>query len=274
MGATKELTIMISEERRDILMALLGQIGFEGFWEEPDRFTAYIGEEQYQKKVVQDILNQQGITGDQVRVNILSNRNWNKSWESNFPPVEVDSYVQIVADFHHPKSGFEHTIHITPKMSFGTGHHETTRLMIQMMQSVSMNKKQVLDMGCGTGVLGILAAKEGASQVCAIDIDEWSCQNTLENSARNSLDNLRVLKGGREVIPTVEFQIILANINLNVLLADMSVYAEHLAPGGLLLLSGFRPQDEPEILACAHREQLVDLRKSSQGDWMTILFQR
>lgn len=274
MGATKELTIIISEERREILMALLGNIGFEGFWEEKDRFTAYIAKEEYQAESLQLILDQQAITPEQVLVNILSDQNWNKSWESNFPPVEVDSYVQIVAHFHEPKPDFHHTIHITPKMSFGTGHHETTRLMVRMMATMDFSGKNVLDMGCGTGVLGILASCEQAASVTAIDIDEWSYLNTLENIATNQRTNVRTLEGGVEVIPDDPFDIILANINLNVLLSDIPAYARRLNAGGLLLVSGFRPQDEAVIQTCASDQKLSDLRKSSEGDWMTILFQK
>lgn len=274
MGATKELTITISEEQREILMALLGGIGYEGFWEEENRFTAYIAEEEFREEQLQSILSQQGISKDRVLVNILSDQNWNKSWESNFPPVEVDSYVQIVAHFHELKPDFQHTIHITPKMSFGTGHHETTRLMIRMMKSVDFSEKTVLDMGCGTGVLAILASLEEASVVTAIDIDEWSYLNTIDNISANQRINIDTLEGGVEKIPAISYDVILANINLNVLLSDIPAYVSHLKEGGYLLLSGFRPQDEAAIMTCAESQELSDLRKSSEGDWMTILFQK
>lgn len=271
---TKELTVLMPEENRDIMMALLGNVGYEGFWENEEGFKAYLPEEEFNEAYLREILTGQGLEEDQFSVQDLADQNWNQSWESNFPPVRVDQQVQIVADFHEVLPGFDYTIHITPKMSFGTGHHETTRQMIQAMKGIPFSGKTVLDMGCGTAVLAILAEKMGATDVTAIDIDEWGFLNAKDNVQENSCSTVSVIHGDSQVIPDKRFDIILANINRNVLLQDIPTYSAHLHDEGFLLMSGFRPEDEELIVKKTEAEKLSVLRKSREGEWLAILFQK
>lgn len=273
-GSTKELTVVMPEENRDVIMALLGNIGYEGFWEDEEGFKAYLPVEDYVESNLRDILTGMGLQEKQYSVQDLADQNWNHSWESHFPPVRVDKQLQIVAAFHEELPGFDYTIRITPKMSFGTGHHETTRQMIQAMKELSFTDKVVLDMGCGTAVLAILAEMMGASDVTAIDIDEWGYKNAIDNAQENACTTISVIQGDAEVIPAKSFDIILANINRNVLLQDIPVYVSHLNENGFLLMSGFRPEDEPLIVGKAEDEKLSVLRKSRAGEWMAILFQK
>lgn len=273
-GSTKELTVLMPEQNRDIVMALLGNIGYEGFWEDEEGFKAYLPAIDYDESNLKEILTGMGLQEKTFSVQDLADQNWNQSWESHFPPVRVDKQVQIVAAFHEVLPGFDYTIHITPKMSFGTGHHETTRQMIQTMKDLSLSEKVVLDMGCGTGVLAILAEMMGASDVTAIDIDEWGYKNAIDNVNENSCAAVSVIQGDAKVIPAKSFDIILANINRNVLLQDIPVYASHLNEHGFLLLSGFRPEDEAMMIDKAEGQKLSVLRKSRDGEWMAILFQK
>lgn len=273
-GLTKELTVLVSEENRDVIMALLGNIGYEGFWEDEDGFKAYLPKKEYDEPLLRDILTGMGLHEGNYSVQDLADQNWNQSWESNFPPVRVGQQVQIVADFHEVLPGFNYTIHITPKMSFGTGHHETTRQMIQAMNVIPFPETTVLDMGCGTAVLAILAEMMGATDVTAIDIDEWGYKNAVDNVKENACSTISVIQGDVQVIPGKRFDIILANINRNVLLQDIPAYSAHLQDNGFLLLSGFRPEDEPMIIEKTEAEKLSVLRKSLDGEWMAILFQK
>lgn len=273
-GSTKELTVAMSEDNRDIVMALLGSLGYEGFWENEEGFKAYLPVEEYNETQLKEILTGLGLEENKYSVQDLADQNWNQSWESNFPPVRVDQQVQIVADFHEVLPGFDYTIHITPKMSFGTGHHETTRQMIQAMKAIPFSGKTVLDMGCGTAVLAILAEKMGATDVTAIDIDEWGYQNAIDNAQENDCLTVSVIHGDAQVIPPKRFDIILANINRNVLLQDIPTYSAHLQDNGFLLMSGFRPEDEELIVKQTEAEKLSVLRKSREGEWLAILFQR
>lgn len=273
-GSTKELTVVVPEENRDIVMALLGNIGYEGFWEDEEGFKAYLPEDQFDKATLDEVLTGIGVQEEKYSIQDLADQNWNQSWESHFPPVRVGNQVQIVAGFHEVLPEFAHTIRITPKMSFGTGHHETTRLMIQGMDSIPFQNKTVLDMGCGTGVLAILAKMMGATDVTAIDIDEWGYKNATDNVAENGCEDIVVIQGDAAVIPSKTYDVILANINRNVLLQDTTVYASHLNETGFLLMSGFRPEDESLIVEVTEREKLSVLRKSRDGDWMAILFQK
>lgn len=273
-GVTKELTVVMPEGNRDVMMALLGNIGYEGFWEDDEGFKAYLSQEEYDEAQLREILTGMELPVEKYSVQDLADQNWNQSWESNFPPVRVDQQVQIVADFHEVLPGFAYTIHITPKMSFGTGHHETTRQMIQVMKTIPFSGTTVLDMGCGTAVLAILAEMMGATNVTAIDIDEWGYKNAIDNIQENSCSTISVIQGDVQVIPEKGFDIILANINRNVLLQDIPAYAAHLHDSGFLLLSGFRPEDESMILEKTQSEKLSVLRKSLDGEWMAILFQK
>ncbi|MEZ4686228.1 MAG: 50S ribosomal protein L11 methyltransferase [Bacteroidia bacterium] len=193
-------------------------------------------------------------------------------WEAAYESVKIDDFCQIVPSFHQPESGFTHTIHLDPKMSFGTGHHETTRIMVRQMKHIDFTGKRVLDMGCGTGVLGILALKLGAATVLGIDIDAWSAENGLENARRNMVE-MPIMLGDARAIPPEPFDIILANINRNVLLQDVGQYKKALKPEGTLLISGFLSRDLDLIKDTFKEYSLQPGMLIQEGDWLSLEFQ-
>ena len=214
----------------EILIAELGYLGFESFVENDDGITAYIPEEEYEDDILANVHILQSedftITYDQ---NEIERVNWNEEWEKNFTPILVDEHCSVRAPFHE-KPDVEFDIVIEPKMSFGTGHHATTHMMIQHILKNNWEEKSVLDMGCGTGVLAILAAMKGAKTIDAIDIDNWCYLNTLENIRRNDCEHINTEEGGAELLEGRKYDMILANINLNILMRDMPVYEKCLKP--------------------------------------------
>ncbi|MDP5170635.1 MAG: 50S ribosomal protein L11 methyltransferase [Bacteroidia bacterium] len=274
ISSTKELTVQVAPDQRDVLIALLGNIGYEGFWEQEDGFQAYLPAEQYDESSLIDILRLAEVADSAYSVKDLADQNWNNSWESNYPPVRIDSFCQIITTFHEKEPDFEYTLHITPKMSFGTGHHATTRLMIKAMKELPLTGTTLLDMGCGTGVLAILAEKLGATAVDAIDFDPWCMENAGENVVENHCEHTRVMLGTKENIPDLSYDVILANINRNVLLADIPAYATHLQPGGILLISGFHPEDVELILQKAAEADLRFSRQWEEDRWVSIQFEK
>jgi ribosomal protein L11 methyltransferase len=205
--------------------------------------------------------------GPDYKVDKIANKNWNQEWESNFQPVTVGRFCRIRADFHAPGRETRFEIVITPKMSFGTGHHATTHLMIQAMEELDFDNKAVLDFGTGTGILAILAEKLGAKNITACDNDPWSLQNAAENKQKH--DCRSILLTGEEIdsIPMV-YDIILANINRNVLVSQMPVLATHLKPGGLLLMSGFLQDDLDPILNAASNHKMMIYNTMEQNKWI------
>jgi ribosomal protein L11 methyltransferase len=227
----------------DILIAELAALGFDSFLETGDGLLAYVKKELWNPKA---LLNVHIMANKDFRIDYevseIEQVNWNEQWEKNFKPINVDNQCVVRAPFHDkPDVAFD--IVITPKMSFGTGHHETTHMMLQLVLTLEFKDKSVLDMGCGTGVLAILAAMKGARSVDAIDIDNWSFQNTMENVSANKCEQIKVFEGDANLLTNQNYDIILANINRNILLSDISVYIEHLKKGGVLLLSGFYKED-------------------------------
>jgi ribosomal protein L11 methyltransferase len=264
------ITIATQPEQTDILVAQLADAGFEGFEEQATALIAYIPEQDFDEAVLMALLQPHGL---QFTRETIAQTNWNALWESNFEPVQVGDFCGIRAGFHPPFTPAPmHEIVITPKMSFGTGHHATTFCMIQLMQALDFKNKRVFDFGTGTGILAILAEKLGATQVDAIDIDEWAVTNTIENITANAGKLVKVwqadsLEGVKEV-----YDIVLANINRNILLAFMADMRRLLVPGGILLLSGIMPADETVILAAA-REQGFDLQtKLDKDNWLAMQF--
>lgn len=232
----------------DLLIAQLSDLGFESFVDTDTGFSAFIKEEQYADDQVNALFSDYSeLLQISKSAKVIPQQNWNKEWESSFQPIEVDGKCYIRAPFHEAKKGFIYDIIIEPKMSFGTGHHHTTQLMIQKLMKLDVKNKSLLDMGCGTGVLAILAAMVGANPITAIDIDDWSYENTVENLQKNNINKAFVHKGNAQLIVGKLFYTILANINKNVLLADMPSYVKSLEKGGNLVLSGFFETDASEI---------------------------
>jgi ribosomal protein L11 methyltransferase len=274
-----ELTVQLSDFDRwnDILVAYLAELDYESFQEEAPTVKAYIQEASYNGEALQKLLNNLQAEQDVVSsfaVNFIPQQNWNAQWEAQFDPVFIDDLIRIVAPFHHLDafSGIE--IMIEPKMSFGTGHHQTTHLMCATMMEMDFQGKRVLDMGSGTGVLAILAEKRGATDIVAIDIEAWSAENCADNAVRNGCQYIQSLLGGIDVIPTEPFDYILANINKNVLTAQISTYVERMKDGAHLFLSGFFVSDTDELKKMALDLNLQFQAQHEREGWAVLLFKK
>jgi ribosomal protein L11 methyltransferase len=250
----------IDDEQSDMLVAQLSHIGYEGFEEEGRVLNAFIPKEFYDGDAVREILNPLRLS---VKVKTIEAKNWNEEWEKNFPPVIVEDFCLVRADFHPTVPGIPYEIVITPKMSFGTGHHATTYMMIQAMSSLDLRDKKLLDFGTGTGVLAILAEKMGAVKILAVDNDEWSVRNATENIILNNCSNITIAPGELPAGDAV-FDVILANINRNVILEHLDLLWQHLSPEGVLIGSGVLPSDEEKIKTAA----------TARGFFMKTLFIR
>lgn len=260
-------------EQIDVIVALLDSLNFEGITELSDHVVGYIETDIYDRKELVSTLNEvrDGIRADIVNEEKVEDKNWNEEWEKNFDPVIIDHRCVIRAPFHKEFTAMEHVINIEPKMSFGTGHHETTSLMISTMLDMDFSNKVVLDMGCGTGVLGILAAKKGAKEVVAIDNDKWAYDNTNENVRLNDVE-MNVLLGGAEAIPDIEFDVILANINRNILIEQAADYNRALNFYGRLLVSGFLADDIVMLEETFKDLGLTPVNHTSMGNWQMVEF--
>lgn len=264
-----ELAVTVSplEPFRDLFIAQLGAVGFESFSETEEGFAAYILKEDYSASAAMEQMQWDGVTVS-VKEQEIEQVNWNAEWERNFNPIEVDGRVYIRAPFHAERAGFEYAMLIEPKMSFGTGHHQTTHMMIQWLLETPSNHADVLDMGCGTGILGILAGMRGAKSVHGIDVDTWCIENTLENAQRNGVA-MKADLGGSEVLSGT-YDLILANINLNVLLADIAHYEKALRKGGSIFFSGFYEDNVPTLRAAAEALGLTFEGVKAREQWRSI----
>jgi len=260
---------------REILIAELSEIDFESFVETELGLEAYIQKNNFNEKVLKElsILNNQEFEIDYQLKNI-KDQNWNEVWEQNFDPINVEDKCYVRAPFHKAKEEVEFDIVIEPKMSFGTGHHETTFLMIKKLLNMDLESKNVLDMGCGTGVLAILAKLKKADKVVAIDIDEWAYNNTVENVEKNNTLDILVKLGGAELLKNEKFNLVIANINRNILLQDMANYVNVLEQKGSLLLSGFFSSDQNVIIEETSKYNLKLISKDIKNDWTMLHFQK
>jgi ribosomal protein L11 methyltransferase len=262
-------TITPAEPGSDILIALLADLGFESFTQNDTGVDAYIQEEFENEDLVKE-LSFEDFTFSYIRT-VIPKTNWNEEWEKNFNPVYVDDLVCIRAHFHPAAENIKHDIVITPKMSFGTGHHDTTWLVSKTMFSIPFTNTHVLDMGCGTGILAILAKQLGATKLLGIDIDEWSIENSIENAAINNASDIEFKKGDASLLPKQEtFDVILANINKNVLKKDLPAYFICLKKGGYLLLSGFFTADVEELKQLAKGIGFSFEESYHKNEWAVI----
>lgn len=258
----------------DLLVSDLGEAGFESFSEDELFISAYIPEKDFLLENLFDLAPLKKFYDDGVlEINLIEDQNWNAVWESNYPPVLIANRCFVRAPFHEPDPKAEFNILIKPKMAFGTAHHETTELMTELLLETDVAGKVVLDMGCGTGVLAILASMKGAERITAIDFDEWAYKNSLENVEVNSIENIEVLMGDAEKINTSEkFDLILANINKNTLLKDLIVYASALKGDGQLFLSGFYDSDLVDISNKAMENGLIFDSSRTKNKWTAAVY--
>ncbi len=266
---SKLLAIQTASE---ILIAELGVVGFESFTENENGVTAYIQKKDWYEGILATI---QILKSDEVEISYVFEEieqvNWNSEWEKNFEPIQVDDLVSIRAPFHKDPQ-LKYDIVIEPKMSFGTGHHETTHLMIQHLMDMNLKGKNVLDMGCGTGILAIFTEKKGANKIDAIDIDEWCYENSLENVERNQCHHIKVYKGDATLLANKKYNLIIANINRNILLQDIKTYTKNLHKNGVLLLSGFYTADIPIIEKEAQKNQLKLVKTLERNNWVGLKY--
>jgi ribosomal protein L11 methyltransferase len=260
------------EPATEILVAELGNVGFESFVENENGVTAYIQKTDWNAEILADIfvLNSKEFSID-YNQNEVPQTNWNEEWEKNFEPIQVDDLVSIRAPFHK-NPNLKYDIVIEPKMSFGTGHHETTHMMVQHLLQLDLENKKVLDMGCGTGILAIFAEMKGARALDAIDIDNWCYENSLENVARNNCKNIAIYEGDASLLVDKKYDVIIANINRNILLMDMKVYTNCLEEKGILLLSGFYEQDIPVIDAEVSKYGLKLEKFIQRNNWVALKY--
>lgn len=261
-------------EQKEILFAKMAQIGFDGFIEGEDDIQAYIPEDRYDSEALNLMVDELADAGIRVqyRFHLTEDQNWNEEWEKKFDPVIVDQGVLIRAPFHDDTNDLDCTLIIEPKMSFGTGHHHTTKLMIREMGNHPLEGRHILDMGCGTGVLGIYACKRGASRVLGVDNDQWAYENALENVKRNGAECMEVRLGDVNNLHDEAFHMILANITRNTLVRDLSVYTEHLFDRAVLVVSGILAEDAQFVLNEAYRCGLKHQGTGEESNWISLTF--
>ncbi|MBN2639488.1 MAG: 50S ribosomal protein L11 methyltransferase [Bacteroidales bacterium] len=265
-----------SEEKNEILMARLAALGFESFEETDDSLLAYIQEKDFSKKLLAEIEEcKEKLMNNQLKIDWIPEQNWNAVWESNYPPVVIANRCYIRAPFHEEKPEMEFSILVKPKMAFGTAHHETTAQILELMLDADIKGKDVLDMGCGTAVLAILASLKGARHIDAVDNDEWAFNNSSENIELNHCSNISAYLGDASFLKEKAiYDVVLANINKNILLQDMHTYADALKPGGSIYFSGFYESDLTDIQNHAATLHLNYISHTVKNDWTAALFEK
>ena len=258
----------------EILIAELGNIGFESFVEVDNGLTAYIQKNDWKENILETvyILKSKEFS---IHFNYkeIAQTNWNSEWEKNFNQIQVNNLVSIRAPFHQ-NPNLKYDIIIEPKMSFGTGHHETTHMMVQHLIDLNITNKKTLDMGCGTGILAIFAEMKGAQPIDAVDIDTWCYQNSLENVERNNCKHITVFQGDSSILVDKKYDVIIANINRNILLSDMKTYTNCLEKTGVLLLSGFYNKDIPIIDKEVSKYGLILHKTIERNNWVALQYQK
>jgi len=265
-----------NEIARELLMQELGDAGFESFVETEDGIEAYIPSVSFTPEILaaENLQKNEFFSFDHT-LEMIEDQNWNEVWEQNyFEPLLIEDLCLIRAPFHDTYPAARYEIIINPRMAFGTGNHETTHLMIKAILDLELNGKDVLDMGCGSGILAILAAMKGAAAITAIDIDEWSTNNTIENAELNHIGNILVRQGDASLLTDQQFDVILANIQRNILLQDTEAYRKVLKNGGILIMSGFYTADLEAIEERANALGLKMTGSAERSNWCAASFSR
>ncbi len=267
-------TIPCTEIANDVLSAVLGEVGFESFVEQADGISAYIQMNLYKEAALKEALADFPLPDTKIEYNYqeAEDKDWNEEWEKNFfQPIVIGDRCVIHSTFHKDVPHAQYDIVINPQMAFGTGHHETTSLIISELLDSDLQGKSLLDMGCGTSILAILARMRGAAPCTAIDIDEWCVRNSIENIALNNIDDIAVFQGDASSLEGKgPFDIVIANINRNILLNDMKQYVRCMHPGSELYMSGFYVDDIPVIQAEAERNGLQFLHQREKNRWAAV----
>ncbi|MEO8886104.1 MAG: 50S ribosomal protein L11 methyltransferase [Mucilaginibacter sp.] len=267
-------TIPTEDYQQDLLINALGEIGFDTFEEVDLGFKAYIPSTDFDKEQLDEALSPyREMFTFSYDVTLIPHKNWNKLWESNFEPIAIGNKLFVRATFHEPRPDFQYEIIIDPKMAFGTGHHQTTAMMLQLILENDFAGKKVLDMGAGTGILAIMAAQLGATDITAIDYDPICYESIIENAALNNITNIISLCGSKEVIPDEQYDTILANINRNILLDQMQRYSEVLKEGGEIYFSGFYETPDLDIITEeARKHSLKYIIHKKDNNWVAAKF--
>lgn len=267
------LSVVCDSQFSEILIAEIGEAGFDAFLENENGFEAYAEVDRYDQFKVDEIKTKyKTVKPLEFSFDRVDKRNWNEEWEKNYEPIIVDNRCLIRAEFHNIAQSFPYVITITPKMSFGTGHHQTTYLMIKSQLDIDFENKVVMDAGCGTAILSIMASMRGAKKVEAFDIDEWSVINGKENIEVNQCNNINLAQGQISDLSFDDnFDVILANINKNVLLHEMPQYCAYLVDDGFLLLSGFYEKDIPDLMSRARQYNLHQVKSDVREGWASLL---
>jgi ribosomal protein L11 methyltransferase len=259
----------------DILVAMLNEIEFESYETYENGLKAYVQTQLLNINDLNDVLSQvTKLTDISFTINKIKQENWNAQWESNYPPVFINDTCVVRAHFHESFTDIKHEIIITPQMSFGTGHHQTTSLMMNRIFGLDIRNKSVLDMGSGTGILSILASKLGARDLVGIDFDEWAFKNAKENAVLNNVSNIHFIYGDSSDIQNMKYDIILANINMNIILSDLEIYVSAMQEDAEIILSGFLLKDTPRILSKSRQLGLNLVFSKNKNKWQMLHLKR
>ena len=269
-------TSPVEDYQQDLLINALGEIGFETFEEADFGFKAYIPTGDFNDDKLDDVLfSYKDVFSFSYEKELILHKNWNEVWESNFEPIIIADKIIVRATFHHPQPEYPFEIVIDPKMAFGTGHHQTTAMMLHLMIEGYFRNKSVLDMGCGTGILAIMASKLGAIEITAIDNDPVCCKSALENEKLNNINNIEILCGSKEIIPEKKYDIIIANINRNIILDQLETYSSVLADKGEVFLSGFYESPDLAMISSEMKKYDIKYENHKKGDsWVAVKFVR
>ena len=270
-----EIRLKLVKPYAEIFIARLNEIKYESFSTDEVGLKAYIRSDLFNKKKLTEIVDEiSSFTKIDLSINAIKKENWNADWENNYSPVHINKDCVIRAHFHARFPNIEHEIIITPKMSFGTGHHETTFLVMNQIFELNLEGKQVLDIGSGTGVLSILASKLGAKKIVGIDIDKWAYENAIENSKLNNISNIQFIEGTAESIGKKMYDVVLANINRNIILADIQKYAKAMHAKSDIILSGFLKQDVKIILNKIKQLKFNLVASKNKNKWQMLHLRR